>query len=510
MSFMRKGTTVYAGPVLRLTNDGAFQKGVRMNGGTTAVAIGFVLLSVMPMGSTASPTQDYAVVVSRNTGNDAEWRKVVDALVEKHRASVVAWDKSVDEALPELRAQFPRYACFVAQPGEATREFIAQVHRITRKLDDDPYTDCFWGILTGYDVENALRIARQTNPLTVRKVAGGTEVALDRCEEGVWYSETKKNRMVRKEKGGMPREAQGPDDTTEALAKTLTEYHADMFVTSGHATERDWQIGYSYSNGQFRCEKGVLYGLDTKGKRHAINSPNPKVYLPVGNCLMGHIDSPDCMALAWMNSGGVNQMIGYTVDTWYGYAVWGCLDYFVGQPGRYGLAEAFFANQAALIHRLQTFFPGAENVELDSDRRPLSPIRPADGARKANLTEDDALGLLYDRDMVAFYGDPVWQARMAPNKLAWEQTLTEHGGTWTLDITPNQGENTFSPVNKNGSQVGGRPILQFLPHRVREVRIIEGNEYEPVITDDFILVPNPGTCDPAKKYIVRFRAKPAS
>jgi hypothetical protein len=97
--------------------------------------------------------------------------------------------------------------------------------------------------------------------------------------------------------------------------------------------------------------------LDTVGQRKDVNSPNPKVYLPIGNCLMGHVDGPDAMALAWMNSAGVVQMAGYTVPTWFGYMGWGLLDYFVEQPGRYTYAEAFFANQQALIHRLVTEFP---------------------------------------------------------------------------------------------------------------------------------------------------------
>jgi hypothetical protein len=477
-----------------------------VNARARAAAFGLSLSMMMPTPSSAGPARDYAVVVSQETRSDAGWRKVVDALVEKHGATVISWDSSVDEVLPELRRLFPRYACFVARPGEATREFIGKVHRLARKLDDDPYPDCFWGVLTGYDSANALRIARQSGPLTVRKVAGGTDVGLDLCEEGVWYSENRKNMMTRKKRGGVPAESGAPDDTTKALVRTLTEYRADLFVTSGHATERDWQIGYSYPNGQFRCEKGVLYGLDMKGKRHVIRSPNPKVYLPVGNCLMGHIDGPDCMALAWMNSAGVDQMIGYTVDTWYGYAGWGCLDYFCGQPGRYSLTEAFFANQVALIHRLATFFPGAEDAELDSGGRPLSPVRPAEGAREAGLTEDDASGLLYDRDVVAFYGDPAWEARMAPNRLGWKQDLTERDGTYTLEIVPLRGKDSFGPARRNGLQAGGRPIVQFLPHRVREVSVVEGTELKPVVGDDFILVPNPDWWDPSKKYLVRFRA----
>jgi zinc protease len=290
------------------------------------------------------------------------------------------------------------------------------------------------------------------------------------------------------------------------LAKTLTEYLADLFVTSGHATERDWMIGFRYKNGFFKHAQGQLYGLDTQGRRIPIHSPNPKVYLPIGNCLMGHIDQPDCMALAWMNSAGVNQMIGYTVPTWYGYAGWGCLDYFVEQPGRYTFTEAFFANEAALIHRLQTYFGDAAKAELDANGRAKSPVQITDQARAAGLNGNDARGLLYDRDTVAFYGDPAWMARMAETRLAWTQTLTEKAGTWTLEIKPNLGEKSFAPINTNGSQRGGRPIIEFLPRRVKEVKVLEGTELKPLVTDNFILIPNPGVCEPTKTYRVRFQA----
>ena len=116
--------------------------------------------------------------------------------------------------------------------------------------------------------------------------------------------------------------------------------------------------------------------------------------------------------------------------------------------------------------------------------------------------------MLYDRDTVAFYGDPAWVARMAPGPNAWEQTLSGKDGTWTFEIKPNQGAKTFEPVNKNGSQRGWRPIIQFLPKRIKNVKLIEGADLKPVITDDFILVPNPRECDPARRYRVVFQANP--
>lgn len=444
----------------------------------------------------------YDIVVSSQTARDAAWSKVVEALRSKHSARVVTFDKHVDESLAALKESMPRHIAFVATPKEATREFVADVHRLTRRLDDGPYTDAVWGIVTGYDAENALNIAQTRAPLLVKKVAAGTDIELAACTEGVWYCELVKNRMMRKLPNGAAREERGPDDTTRALAATLSEYHADLFVTSGHATERDWQIGFAYRNGSFRSQAGKLFGHPSaaagdkrnENERNAaepfeIRSDNPKVYLAVGNCLMGHIDSPDAMALAWLNSAGVRQMAGYTVLTWYGYAGWGLLDYYVEQPGRFNLAEAFFANQQALLHRLETEFPevARENPDPGTTRG-----------------RGDAAGLLHDRDVLAFYGDPAWDARLAPGPLRWEQSLTEHDGKWTLTITPKAGADTFKTVNKNGSQRGGRPIVALLPRRIGKATIESGAELNPVITDDFVLVPLPEGAV-KEKYEVEFR-----
>lgn len=68
----------------------------------------------------AGAASDYGVVVSAQTTGDAGWRAVVKTLARKHHGSVIMFTNSVDETLPALQKQFPRYACFVAQPEEAT------------------------------------------------------------------------------------------------------------------------------------------------------------------------------------------------------------------------------------------------------------------------------------------------------------------------------------------------------------------------------------------------------
>ncbi len=434
-------------------------------------------LAAVLMAVTPQIEGGYTVVVSSATHAEPEWKAVVDALQQKYNGKVVVYEKTLKEALPSLKQQFPRYTCFVATREEAGRTFVADVHQLTRQYDADPYTDTRWGILTGFDAANALKIAKHSEPLTVRKVSSGTELAMEMVEQGVWYCELQKNRMVKKEVNGDAQELKGPDDTTQALVDTLNKYKTDLFVTSGHATERNWQIGFRYRNGYFKSRDGKIWGQDTAGKTHPIKSDNPKVYLPIGNCLMGHIDGPDAMALAWMNSAGVYQMMGYTVPTWFGYGGWGCLDYFIEQPGRYTFAEAFHANHHALNY-------GIEN----------------------KLGTTMMRGMKFDQDVVAFYGDPAWEARMADRKKAYEQTLTEKNGEFTLTITGNRGEKSFHPVNTNGAQRGWRPIVAFLPYRVKNISVVEDNGLNPVIQDDFVLVPNPREYDGNRNYVVKFKA----
>jgi hypothetical protein len=213
------------------------------------------------------------------------------------------------------------------------------------------------------------------------------------------------------------------------------------------------------------------------------------------------------MATAWLNSGGVCQMLGYIEPTWYGYMGWGVLDYFVEQPGRYTFTEAFFANHHALVHRLATFFPELASAETDVNSRTATAAKLSAKTSAAGLTPNDARGLVFDRDAVAFYGDPAWPARLADGPKAFEQSLRFEGDNYVFEVKPQRGPDSFKPVNRNGSQRGGRPFLAYLPHRVSDVKVVEGADLEPLVTDDFILVPNPGECDPAKEYRIVFTAK---
>jgi zinc protease len=150
---------------------------------------------------------------------------------------------------------------------------------------------------------------------------------------------------------------------------------------------------------------------------------------------------------------------------------WGTQGYYLDQPGRFTVAEAFFANNQALLSLLVRIEKGELKV-------------PAQFLR----------GLLYDRDVFVLYGDPAWQNALAEQESGWAQTLksekTEDGRTlWTLTIEPKNGAKTFNFDASKGSEYNNRPFVQLFPNRVADPKVVSGAEFNPVVVDNFILVP---------------------
>jgi len=444
------------------------------------------------------PQGSYAVVVSKKTYADKDWREVAETLKVKYGGRIITWDSGVAEARTDLAAWMPNYACLVAQPEEADRGFVVAVHRLTRRLNDDPYTDCVWGILTGYTADDALRLAHETTPLVLKKCLSGTSGGqLGPFEEGVAFDEGEAGGMVAKTAEGKVEQKGCPTDSTQSIADYLNTQKPDCFITSGHASQHDWQIGYSFPGGRLAHKDGQLLALDAQGRRYNITSPNPKVYLPVGNCLIGDIPGRDCMVTSLIHSAGVYQMFGYVVPTWYGQGGWGIQEYYLGQPGRFTLAEAFFANTQAILYDLQTRFPKAtkvdfEKYDLEEDPKLLDTL-----AAKHGINGRDELGLLWDRDTVAFYGDPAWQARPAVRDLAWDQ-----------EVSVKDNRYTFTVAARQDGKWPGKPLVQLLPERVKNIKVVEGADRSPVVTSSFILLPLKGDFKSGDKMQIVLEAEP--
>jgi hypothetical protein len=378
--------------------------------------------------SLAVRAEPYLVAVSEAEYAQLGWKKVCDTLLAKHvNAQLLTYKGSVTNALPGLQKDDPRAVVFVASSQNCGKQFVSEIHAIMRAIDPDVYTDAPWGILTGITPEEACTRAAYAIPLVVTNTLANTAIPLENLLAGEWYDELQQSLHVYKKRGGgITRDTQAEKDPAGPLAQKINANDVDLIVGSGHATERDWQLGYRYRAGVFRCDNGQLHAANyLEPKSIPIHSTNPKIYLPCGNCLMGHVNGLEAMALAWMRDANVLQMAGYTVPTWFGYAGWGILDYLLEMPGRYTFAEAFWANQLALDHLLLT---------------------------------QPSQGLQHDQTVVAFYGDPLWEARMAPIPSGYEQLLTKTKEGYTLTVTPLRGATSFKLLSYNGSQRGNRRL----------------------------------------------------
>lgn len=181
-------------------------------------------------------------------------------------------------------------------------------------------------------------------------------------------------------------------DSTWPIADAMQAAGTDMIITSGHARESEWNIGFRFPGGQFQAREAPagrnpdveqhprtagctdevsLCAVGTDGMVRELYSDKHKVYSAAGNCLMGHISGQCCMALAWMRCMGVRQMFGYTVPTWYGHAGWGVHRYLFANVGALTFAEAYFASQQALLFQLETLLPVASSTYSGGSRRTL-------------------------------------------------------------------------------------------------------------------------------------------
>lgn len=427
----------------------------------------------------------YTIVCSEKAGK--EWKTALSALEEKYKqkwpnqVEVLTYNTAdgVKTCLPRLTELRPSFTCFFTHHKECSRQFVGEVHRICRQIDlSNPFTDTIWGIMTGLEEEDLLFAIKQ-EPLVVRRVLGGTPVRLSNFESGCWYSEGEACASFHKQRGEeKDKKVKCPQDTTEILISELSKERniesdtgVDMMITSGHATENDWQIGYSYSNGKFICMSSNLIGESMDGSLYPIkHNGKPKILSAAGNCLMGHIKTVNCMALAWMHSAGVVQMTGYVVSTWFGFGGWGVHNYFINLPGLMSFSESFYANNQALLAKLHTKYPEYETKDYDECNASV---------------ERECAGLLFDRDVVAFYGDPAYDARLVskPDKYPYHISIKE------LPTTENQLSDDWSvyEVIVTVNKVPDRPAVYVFPCSVKEYKVLKGENV--IINCRFLLVP---------------------
>lgn len=467
----------------------------------------------------AVPSVAYTILVSKETAALPEWREVVSALADKYRAK--GWKVTVEE-LPDfskerlatsLRNTQARYAAAVMRPQEVTRPVVAALHRASRMVDDDPWGDCIWGIVTGYKAADALRIARTDKPLVIKRLLGTTNVGPAPFEQSFCITDWSGFPVLEQSGYTEPTQTTYTPDTPKGkeiheqgiqglFAERLEKMGAQLLVTSSHATQYNLEMPFSmglvfpYENrfynlprtgmGEFMKSLGSIMqsGSATALKPLAekctpiVPDGTPRVWLAAGNCLIGDAaGNAGSMAVTALSAYTCNQFVGYTVPSWFGEAGWGTLSCFFDNTDGTSLAEAFFLNNQFLLDKSMRLDPKSLDIEFDDSSRfaeLMTDIRNAGLSLKSGDDVKQIVGLIHDRDVLAFYGDPAWSATVdsshsaRPFRIEWQDAKT-------FTITANDDHKgrcaVFFPTAETGYNAQGC------------------NVENAVLTNDFILFP---------------------
>lgn len=430
------------------------------------------------------PAYTYAVVISSATFDDPAWQTVAQKLVQKHNAKILKWDKNVEETKSQLAQLMPKYTAFIARPEEAGHVFVVKISRLCRALDDDPYVDTFWGIVTGYSAKDALRIVSMEAPLRVTRVLDATgKIDLNKFDQAVCFDEFARNSVNEKLPGKPAAKRSCDNDNTKDFIAALNRLNPQLIATSAHASQHDWDMGYEAPNMKMDHQDGNLFCIDTEENRFAMTNNEPKIYIGAGNCLIGDIDQQDCMATSWMHSGGACQFIGYTVPTWFGEMGWGTLDKFASQGGIYTAAEAFHFNNTEIIRAIKDKYPqhvktNLKNYKVDSDDEKIYRTLKVE---KSDSEAEALIGRLYDRDVVAFFGDPAFEVRTKPCVKVSTSKLQDgkFAGCWQIKID----------AVANGSWSNAGETYFALPYSMKSIKCVDTNLNGDIdYADNFILV----------------------
>lgn len=467
----------------------------------------------------------YLVIASTDVMEDDAWKEVADKLAKKHDAEIVTFATAPRDVLQEIREVYPRYVAIVDKPENIGRDYVIDLHMMCREVDDDIYGDFLWGIITGYDANAAMRMVdNSTEPLVI-KDAVATIMELNSAKWfdnyawvddhtcGLWGYKNGRD-------GEIVTDTIAKEQVLDKFKELYESYDPDLVVTAAHATQQNLEMPYSLGHVKPRDGKLYTQNIFTGEEQDIIESGKRRVYAAVGNCLIGDMNNTkESMAAAWMNGSNAATMIGYVVTTWHGRSGWGALKYWVTNPQRYTLAEATYLNQQDFLHQQNEWYPELINErynycdgfmeELTTAANRLSDVlgREID----LNNAEDwDMVGFWHDRDVLAYYGDPMWNIHLQSVASECDYRVTSHlsKGECVVTITTDENFSLERMVGDKFKQehVLDLPFSYLFPERLKNPRLADGQNWDAVVDENFILVYNP-KFEPGKSYEIRLEVE---
>ena len=436
----------------------------------------------------------YRVVVSKSAAADPAWRAVANALAakyDKHPYSSSVVVENLTNATHSLHSKYstPRYVAFVMKPEEATAQTLFALHAMMKSLDDDPYYDAVWGIVTGPTAEAAMRLAaaKGVHPRTALTTTGvdfrpyddattiSDAYAPDSKREE--YNKPVKPVAIIEKRGGAPaatRIVRG--DTTAEFVAAWNALDPELLVTSSHASQRNLEM--PFSTGNIVPRDGKLWSLPDKrlidyatgqatsnATAQAAAAPlaepkRDKIWIAAGNCLIGDYKDNDSMAAAMIDYGRIVQFMGYVKTTWFGEIGWEMLAQFA--ENRATASEAWY-------------FAG-QNLE-----RKLALMKKDE--RSMNYA-----GRFWDRDGTAFWGDPALDASLETERPGQPAKLTGIKARAGIRLTFEALENLEAKEDKVEEVHIVHPFGIILPRIPEPYQVKSETSLGIFAADDFALV----------------------
>lgn len=480
---------------------------------------------------------EYVVVAGKSVMTDPAWSKVAKKLQKKHRAALIQYDTLPAEALKELQRINPRYVAFVEKPQHIGPGYVIGINRLSCLMDEDVYADFLWGIITGYDARNAMEMVENTaRPLVVRNVfstsAFRDSATVFSFERYAWMDDYNRGMWGQKQTDGTvawrglePSGHSWIDSASGIPVSTVTAADFfDCFIRLYRETQPDWVLTGAaldrprWSSDVFnitdfepvskstvfqfplpfgdiammKTKDGAIYADYPEGAKPLPEKKTPKVYIAAGDNFGGNVaNTRESLPIAWMNGGQAAAVIGYVTPNWYGVGGYGVVKHWLASAGRYTLPEAAFLNRQDIIARLNRWNPRLAGMNFPYGQLDETTDIISEASGEA-LPTRELIGYLYDRDAVAYYGDPKWDVRLQEN--------TEEKG---FTVKMETGEKSCTVIvttlpSFNIKQMKGRdykpeytrnlPFSYIFPERLPNARLASGQTWDAVTDENFMLI----------------------
>lgn len=482
--------------------------------------------------------KEYAVIAGEDVMNDPEWEKVVEELQKKHQALLFQYKESPSEILQKLQKNTPRYVAFVEKPENIGADYVKCINQLSRQVDEDIFADFLWGIITGYDANSAMKMVKNaTNPLVVRNMLS-TSAFRDASvgewfERYAWMDDFNMGMWGQKKANGdidwQGLNASGSVQIDAASGYAITEFQPvdyfdkfislyqetmpDCFLTNSYSTNPRWNSD-SFSMSDFhpvskatafqsnlpfcdiaaiKAKNGYWYA-DYPEAKPLPETGKPKVYIAAGDNFGGDVaHSKESMSIAWMSGGNAAAVIGYVAPNWFGIGSFGIVKYWITNAGRYSLPEAAFLNRQHIISLLNRWHPtlATMNFPYTHIDQAIDIIATTSGIKNPTRAE---IGCLYDRDVMAYYGDPKWNVRLQehPGSRNFTVTSEQNNDQYIITIVTHS-DFTMQSLAGNHYQPEctlDLPFSYFFPQRLPNAHLADGQKWDIALDENFIFVYN--------------------